>query len=93
LASDPADAGDRGPGNRAGDPGGPDRPAPGRGQAATPDGLGHRQRCAFRAAPRCGGGGGGCGAARAHPSTGGRVSVRDAPLSGSRVHLQACAHP
>ena len=93
LSSDPADPGDRGPGDRAGDPGGPDRPAPGGGQAAAPDGLGHRQGRALRAAPRRGGGGGGCGASGARASAGGRVSVRDAPLSGSRVHLQARAHP
>ena len=42
---------------------------------------------------RRGGGGGGCGASGARASAGGRVSVRDAALSGSRVHLQACAHP
>ena len=30
---------------------------------------------------------------RAHPPPGGRVPVRDEPVPGSRVHLQACAHP
>ena len=50
VSSDPADPGDRGPGDRAGDPGGAHRPAGARGQAPAPDGLGHRQG---RAASRC----------------------------------------
>ena len=66
---------------------------PAGGQAAAPDGFGHRQGGALRAAPRRGGGGGDGGAAGAHAPAGGRVSVRDPALSGSRVHLQACAHP
>ena len=94
AGSVPADAagGDvRGAGDGADDPGGADRPAPRGRQAVAPDGLGHRQGRALRAAPRCGGGAGGRRASEAHASAGGRVPVRDAPLSGSRIHLQARA--
>ena len=83
-----------GPADGAGDPGGPDRPAPAGGQAPPPDRLGHRQGRALRAAPGRG------GARRRRRCSRGLDRLQAAEflyetraLSGSRVHLQACAHP
>jgi len=81
------------PGDGAGYPGRTDRPAAGGGKATLADGLGDRQgravgdpdsdrRTARRGPP-----------AGARSPAGGRVSLRDGLVPGSRVHLQACPHP
>ena len=85
--------GARSPGHRTGDLGGPDRPAPTRRQTAPPDGLGHRQGRALRAARGRRRDRGGGRASKTRASPGGRISLRDASVSRSRIHLQARAYP
>ncbi len=89
----PADRHDRGAGDGRGRPGRANRPAPARGPAAAPGGLGHREGRALRPPPGHRGRPRGRAAARARDPAGRRVPVRGRDLPGPRVHLQACPDP
>jgi class 3 adenylate cyclase len=89
LPPDAGAADHSGPGHSTGRPGGTHRPSATRGEASPPDRRRHRHRGLFAAVA------GHRRTARGRPASwagappGGRVSLRDAPLSRARVHLQA----